>query len=42
LENAKIIAKVDHYGKIKIMEALEIELHPNNLNRDEGWKLNEN
>jgi hypothetical protein len=42
LEDAKIIAKVYHYGKRKIMEDLEIELHPNNVNKDEGWKLNEN
>jgi hypothetical protein len=42
LEDAKIIAKVDHYGKRKIMEDLEIKLHPNNLNKDEGWKLNKN
>jgi predicted GIY-YIG superfamily endonuclease len=42
LEDAKNISKVDHYGKRKIMEALEIEFHPNNLNGDEGWKLIEN
>ena len=41
LENAKIVARVDHYGKRKVMESLEIELNPNNLNRDEGWKLSE-
>ena len=42
LENAKIVARVDHYGKIKVMESLDIELNPNNRNRDEGWKLSEN
>ena len=42
LENANTIARVDHYERIKVMESLEIELHPNNLNRDEGLKLNAN
>ena len=36
LENAKNFARVDHYGKRKVMESLKIELNPNNLNRDEG------
>jgi hypothetical protein len=30
---------MDHYGKIKICEAMEIELNVNNLNKDEGLKL---
>jgi hypothetical protein len=41
LENAKVVAKVDNYGRRKVMEALEIELNPNNLNMDDGWKLSE-
>ena len=32
LENGNIITRVDHYERRKVMEALEIELHPNNLN----------
>ena len=42
MENANIITRVDHYGRTKVVEALEIELHPNYLNRDEGLKLNAN
>ena len=41
LENAKIVSKVDHYGKTKVMDSLKIELNTNNLSRDEGWKLSE-
>ena len=41
MEDAKITRKMDHYGKIKVMESLEIELNTNNLNRDKGWKLSE-
>jgi hypothetical protein len=39
VEDAKIIARMDHYGKIKIRESMEIELNENNLNRYEGIKL---
>ena len=35
------MAKMDRFGKHKVMEALEIALNPNNLNRDDGWKLSE-
>jgi hypothetical protein len=31
--------RMDHYGKRKIWEAMEIELNENNLNRDDGLKL---
>jgi hypothetical protein len=41
LEDARVVAKLDNYGKRKVMEALEIMLNPNNLNRDDGWKLSE-
>jgi hypothetical protein len=41
LEDARVVAKLDNYGKRKVMEALEIELNPNNLNKDDGWKLSE-
>jgi hypothetical protein len=33
VEDAKIIARMDHYGKRKIHEAMEIELNENNLNK---------
>lgn len=42
LEEPKVIVKIDHYGKRKIRESLEIEMNLNNLNRDDGWKLNVN
>jgi hypothetical protein len=41
IENTKFIAKMEHYGKRKIREAIEIELERNNLNRDEGLKISE-
>ena len=41
LQDAKIIARIHHYRKRKVMESLKIELNPNNINRDEGWKLSE-
>jgi len=41
LEDARVVAKLDKYGKRKVMKPLEITLNPNNLNKDDGWKLNE-
>jgi hypothetical protein len=41
IENTKINAKMSHYGKIKVCEALEIELNASNINRDEGFKMKE-
>jgi hypothetical protein len=41
LENAKIIVKEGNYTKTKIRETLETELHPNNINQDDGEKLSE-
>jgi hypothetical protein len=32
---------MEHYGKMKIREDIEIELNKNNLNRDEGLKMSE-
>ena len=40
MEYAKIIANIDHYIRIQVREAIEIEKHPLNINREEGWKLN--
>ena len=39
IEDSKVIAKVDHFHHRKLREAIEIERHPRNLNRDDGWKL---
>jgi hypothetical protein len=42
IEEAKILAKVDHYHNRKFREAIEIEKQPNNLNKDDGWKISQN
>jgi hypothetical protein len=36
MDDAKIIVRMDHYGKIKVHEAIEIELN-NSINKDEGF-----
>ena len=41
LEDLKVLAKILHYYKQKIREALEIERFDNNVNRDDGLKLKE-
>ena len=40
LENTQILAKVDNYFKRKFKEAIEINYHPESLNRDDGWSIN--
>ena len=42
LENTKILAKENHYFKIKFREALKIIKHPDNLNRDGGLEVSAN
>jgi hypothetical protein len=42
IEEAKILAKVDHYHNRKFREAIKIEKQPNNLNKDDGWKISQN
>jgi len=42
IENSKVVAKIDHYHHRKFREAIKIGKHPNNLNRDEGWKISDN
>jgi hypothetical protein len=41
LEYEKNIVKEGNYTKIKMRETLEIYLHPNNIDHDDGAKLNE-
>lgn len=42
LENARIIAREDHYQKRKIKEAIKIKKLPHNLNRDNGNEISGN
>jgi hypothetical protein len=42
IEETKILARIDHYHNRKFREAIEIEKQPNNLNRDDGWKISQN
>jgi hypothetical protein len=42
IEEAKILAKIDHYHNRKFRESIEIEKQPNNLNIDDGWKISQN
>ena len=39
LEDAKVVAKVDNYGKRKVTESLKIKLNMNYPNRDDGLKI---
>ena len=39
IEDAQVIAKVAQFHHRKFREALEIEKRPNNLNRDDGWRI---
>ena len=39
MEAAKVIATKDHYNKTPIREAIQIEKHSQNLNRDDGLDL---
>ena len=39
IEDAKVIARIDHFHHRKLREALEIENRPVNLNRDDGWSV---
>jgi len=42
IEDATIIAKEDHYFKRRLREALQIQRHHNNLNRDGGLEVSKN
>jgi hypothetical protein len=37
-EKMKVIVEINHYNKICIREAVEIERHDNNLNKDDNLK----
>ena len=39
IEYSKVVAKVDHFHHRKLREAIKIERHAKNLNRNDGWKL---
>ena len=39
IEEAKVVAKVAQFHHRKFSEAIEIERRPNNLNRDDSWKI---
>ena len=39
IEEAKVLARIDHFHHRKLREALEIEKRPINLNRDIGWNI---
>ena len=39
MEDAKVIVNFDHYTRRQVREAIEIEKHPFNINRDDRWKL---
>ena len=39
IEDVRVIAKVSRFHHRKFREVLEIEKRPNNLNRDDGWKI---
>ena len=41
LEDAKIIAREEHYLRRKIREALKIIKHPDNINRDGRYKISD-
>ena len=41
IEKANILAKEGNHIKRKMRETLEIELHPNNINMEDGEKLGE-
>ena len=39
IEETKVVAKVAQFHHRKFREAIEIERRPNNLNKDDGWKI---
>ena len=39
IEEAKVVARVAQFHHRKLTEAIEIQRRPNNLNRDDSWKI---
>jgi len=39
IEDSKILANKGQYSNNKFMEAIEMEKHPNNINKDNGCKI---
>jgi len=39
IDEVSVIARVSQFHHRKFREALEIEKRPNNLNREDGWKI---
>ena len=42
IENSSVVSKIDHYHHRKFREGVEIGKNPDNLNRDNGWKISDN
>ena len=42
IEDSCVMAKIEHYHHRKFREAIEIQKHHDNLNRDDGWKISDN
>lgn len=39
IKNSLVIARINHFHHRNLHEAIQIENHMSNLNRDDGWKL---
>ena len=39
IEDTKFVVDIDYYTKRRVREAIKIEKHPQNINRDDEYKL---